>query len=521
MVERILLVDDEDKQRIPLRRILQDWGYEVEDCASVEAAVGRIGQFLPSVVITDLVMPGGSGIDLLRKIRDDYRGSVIVLSGKGTISQAVEAMKEGADDYLEKPLDFRRLRVLLDKARGKNEIIEENRRLREQLTHGGTFGRLRGVSKKMLEVYSVIEQVAPSNIPVLITGESGTGKELVARTIHELSSRRGGPFVAINAAAIPRELIESELFGHERGAFTGAIARKIGCFEMAHSGTLFLDEIAEMEEGTQAKLLRVLQEQSFRRIGGSELIQSDVRVLAATNRDPKLAMADKKLRKDLYYRLAVINVQLPPLRDRADDTLLLAWSFVEEVCKNAGKKPPQFAPETKDILARHRWPGNVRELRNAMERALVLTNGQTILPEHLPGEVLSDTGWVAPAGSGASRTMIAAVESASARAADAAGNGALASDGNGATEGAGAGSDGAPAAGGGVAGGTSDAGADGANGDPEKPAFTIPLGTSAADVERELIRRTLEMTGGNKTKAAKILGLSLKTIHNKAKKFNL
>jgi DNA-binding NtrC family response regulator len=521
MAERILLVDDEDKQRIPLRRILQDWGYEVEDCSSVESALGRIGQFLPSVVITDLVMPGGSGVDLLRKIRDDYRGSVIVLSGKGTISQAVEAMKEGADDYLEKPLDFRKLRVLLDKARGKNEIVEENRRLREQLTHGGTFGRLRGVSKKMLEVYSVIEQVAPSNIPVLITGESGTGKELVARTIHELSSRRGGPFVAINAAAIPRELIESELFGHERGAFTGAIARKIGCFEMANAGTLFLDEIAEMEEGTQAKLLRVLQEQSFRRIGGSELIQSDVRVLAATNRDPKLAMADKKLRKDLYYRLAVINVQLPPLRDRDDDILLLAWSFVEEVCRNAGKKPPQFAPETKDILARHRWPGNVRELRNAIERALVLTNGSTILPEQLPAEVLSDVGWVAPAGSGASRTMIAAVESGvSARANDAAeaAFGAAGTGGNGAPSRPAAGMDGAGSSGDGTGGAGPDAGSlDG----ELATAFTVPLGTSAADVERELIRRTLEMTGGNKTKAAKILGLSLKTIHNKAKKFNL
>jgi DNA-binding NtrC family response regulator len=520
MAERILLVDDEDKQRVPLRRILEDWGYEVEDCGSVETALARIWEFLPSVVVTDLVMPGGSGIDLLRKIRDDYRGSVIVLSGKGTISQAVEAMKEGADDYLEKPLDFRKLRVLLDKARGKNEIVEENRRLREQLTRGGTFGRLRGVSKKRLEVYSVIEQVAPSNIPVLITGESGTGKELVARTIHELSSRRAGPFVAINAAAIPRELIESELFGHERGAFTGAIARKNGCFEMAHSGTLFLDEIAEMEEATQAKLLRVLQEQSFRRIGGSDLIQADVRVLAATNRDPKLAMADKKLRKDLYYRLAVINIQLPPLRDRADDVLLLAWSFVEEVCQHAGKKAPQFSSETKDILARHRWPGNVRELRNAIERALVLTNGPRIEPEHLPAEVLADVGWVAPAGSGASRTMIAAVESASLRADDGA-DGRM--DGNGDAGSRTGGGDGAPAAtrsgSGGDEAGVVPAGAgQGAGG---TTAFTIPLGTSAADVERELIRRTLEMTGGNKTKAAKILGLSLKTIHNKAKKFNL
>src|SRR5262249_54003255 len=208
---------------------------------------------------------------------------------------------------------------------------------------------------------------------VLITGESGTGKELVARTIHELSARRRGPFVAINAAAIPRELIESELFGHERGAFTGAIARKIGCFEMAHNGTLFLGEIAEMEEGTQAKLLRVLQEQTFRRIGGSEVIQAEVRVVAATNRDPKAAMADRKLRKDLYYRLAVMTIHLPPLRERADDVVLLARGFVDDVCEAAGRKRLDFDPATKEILGRYRWPGTVRERRNAIARAAVLT----------------------------------------------------------------------------------------------------------------------------------------------------
>src|SRR5437867_8488007 len=290
MAERILLVDDEDNQRVPLRRILESWGYEVEDHASVKDALARFGAFLPSIVITDLVMPGGSGIDLIRGIRPDFHGSVIVLSGKGTIEKAVEAIKEGADDFLEKPLSFQKLRVILDNMREKSEIVEENRRLRELLAKEGTFGRLRGRSKKMLEVYSVIEQVAPSQIPVLVTGESGTGKELVARTIHDLSIRRKGHFVAINAAAIPRELIESELFGHERGAFTGAIARKVGCFEMAHNGTLLLDEISEMEESTQAKLLRVLQEQNFRRIGGSDLIQADARVRAATNRDPKPAI---------------------------------------------------------------------------------------------------------------------------------------------------------------------------------------------------------------------------------------
>ncbi len=411
MAERILLVDDEDNQRVPLRRILEGWGYEVEDCSSVKAALARIGVFLPSVVITDLVMPGGSGIDLIREIRDEYRGGVIVLSGKGTIEKAVEAMKEGADDFLEKPLNFQRLRIVLDKMSEKNAIVEENRRLRELLATKGSFGRLRGLSRKMLEVYSVVEQVAPSQIPVLITGESGTGKELVARTIHDLSPRRRGPFVAINAAAIPRELIESELFGHERGAFTGAIARKIGCFEMADKGTLLLDEISEMEEGTQAKLLRVLQEQSFRRIGGSELIRADVRVLAATNRDPKQAMAEHKLRKDLYYRLAVMTIQLPPLRERDDDVLLLARAFVDEVCEASGRRGPDFDAETKELLAKHRWPGNVRELRNSIERALVLSSGPSILPEHLPAELLAEVGYTGGGdGTVAGRSLRAAVE---------------------------------------------------------------------------------------------------------------
>src|SRR5262245_13978963 len=301
MAERILLVDDEDNQRVPLRRILEGWGYEVKDCDSVAAALGALGVFLPDLIVTDLAMPGSSGIDLIREIRGEFRGGIIVLSGKGTIEKAVEAMKEGADDFLEKPLNFQKLRALLEKMKNKTAIVEENRKLRESLAKEGTFGRLRGRSRGMVDVYAIIEQVAPSQIPVLITGESGTGKELVARTIHDLSARRKGPFFAINAAAIPRELIESELFGHERGAFTGAIARKVGCFEMAQNGTLLLDEIAEMEEATQAKLLRVLQEQSFRRIGGSDLIQADRRVLGARNGAPEVDRAAHERHTDAHY----------------------------------------------------------------------------------------------------------------------------------------------------------------------------------------------------------------------------
>src|SRR5437867_9841577 len=236
----------------------------------------------------------------------------------------------------------------------------------------------------MREVYKLVEQVAPSTVSVLIVGESGTGKELVARTIHDLSPRHRGPFVAINCAAIPRELIESELFGHEKGAFTGAIARKSGCFEMAHRGTLFLDEISEMEEAVQAKLLRVLQEQSFRRIGGAETINSDVRVLAATNRDPRQAILDRKLREDLYYRLNVIAINLPPLRERVEDIPLLVQVFLDEIVEQHGGPEIRLAPETMAILERYSWPGNVRELRNAIERAVVLGSGPELRSEHFP-----------------------------------------------------------------------------------------------------------------------------------------
>ncbi|MGH9389400.1 MAG: sigma-54-dependent transcriptional regulator, partial [Vicinamibacteria bacterium] len=254
MPESVLLVDDEENQRRGLARILQGWGFDVREAACVEDAIEKVKSHPPSVIITDLVMPGADGIELLRGIRPGYLGSIIVLSGRGTIEKAVEAIKEGAEDFVEKPVNIPKLKVLLEKVREKGEILQENRRLREELARHGTFGSLKGASAPMREIYRLIGQVAPSIVSVLIAGESGTGKELVARTIHDQSPRRRGPFVAINCAAIPRELIESELFGHEKGAFTGAIARKLGCFEMANRGTLFLDEIAEMEEAVQAKL---------------------------------------------------------------------------------------------------------------------------------------------------------------------------------------------------------------------------------------------------------------------------
>src|SRR5437867_3118862 len=463
MPDSIVLVDDDENQRHGLTKVLQGWGFIVQEAGSVEEATEKILNSPPTLVITDLVMPGAGGVDLLRAIRPDYNGSVIVLSGRGTIEKAVEAIKEGAEDFVEKPVNFPKLRVLLEKIREKGEIIRENRRLREELARHGSFGQLRGKSARMREVYKLVEQVAPSTVSVLMVGASGTGKELVARTIHDLSPRHRGPFVAINCAAIPRELIESELFGHEKGAFTGAIARKSGCFEMAHHGTLFLDEISEMEEAVQAKLLRVLQEQSFRRIGGSETITSDVRVLAATNRDPRQAIAERKLREDLYYRLNVVTIDLPPLRDRVEDIQLLVRAFLDEISEQHDGPAINLEAETVVILERYNWPGNVRELRNALERAVVLGSGPDLRPADLPPEVLS--GAVAP-----------------------------------------------------VRAGDTNGGAESPGGAGQ---FTVRLGVTVDDVERELITRTLRHVGGNKTRAARILGLSLKTIHNKARKYGL
>jgi DNA-binding NtrC family response regulator len=458
MNDRILVVDDEAGCREGLRRLLEAWGYQADAAGSGEQALERIAEGGPSAVITDLVMPGIDGLEFIRRLQADYPVPVIVMTGHGTIEQAVEAIRLGAQDILEKPVEPGKLKILLEKLSETRELLSENRRLRDELRERGAFGPLRGASDKMKAVYRQIEQVAPSTLSVLIVGESGTGKELVAQTLHERSPRRRNAFVAVNCAAIPATLLESEIFGHERGAFTGATQRKIGCFEMAHHGTLFLDEIAEMDLNLQAKLLRVLQEQRFRRVGGTELIQADVRVLAATNQDPARAITENKLREDLYYRLNVFSITLPPLRARREDIRLLAGHFAEQYAARAGSPAPTFDPETVERLVGHAWPGNARELKNAVERATLLSGGKTILPEHLPPEV----GAVRPAS--------------------------------------------VP-----VTTGAGDAG----------PTVTLHVGATMADAEREMLRSTLAHTVGNKTRAARILGISLKTMHNKVKKFGL
>ena len=331
MALKILIVDDEEPARQGLTQLLARWGYEVDEAADGQEALAKAASGLPAVVLSDLVMPRMDGLELLRALKTDVPfASVILLTGQGSIDTAVTAMKEGAYDYLTKPVDVARLRVLIPKAAERGEALREVALLRRKLSQVWGMGRLVGTSHGMQEVYRLIEVAAPTPAAVLISGESGTGKELVARTLHDLSPRSKGPFVAVNCAAIPETLLESEIFGHEKGAFTGALERRPGCFELAHEGTIFLDEIAEMNPGTQAKFLRILQDNTVRRLGGKTEIKVDVRVLAATNKDPVKAIQEGTFREDLYYRLNVVSLNLPPLRERRDDIPALVQAFIEE-----------------------------------------------------------------------------------------------------------------------------------------------------------------------------------------------
>ena len=399
---KILVVDDEPTEREGLARLVGQWGYEVETASSGEEALNLIETQHPAVVLTDLVLPEMDGLTLLQKLKETGRPPIVLLvTGHGTVETAVEAMRHGAFDYLTKPVDATRLQVLLEKSIEQESLSREVNFLRHQLRQKGSFGQLVGQSKGMQEVYRWIELAATSTAPVLIYGESGTGKELVARTIHDLSNRRNKPFVAINCAAIPETLIESELFGHERGAFTGATERRLGCFELADGGTLFLDEIAEMDNSTQAKLLRVLQEGNFRRVGGGKTeIQVDVRVVAATNRVPSDALAQGQLREDLFYRLNVFAIALPPLRDRKEDIPLLVRTFVEEFNRQDNRQVRGLTPEAERALDQYRWPGNVREVRNVVQRAVVLGGTGLMDVEHLPENVLRTVAPSAPAPTG-------------------------------------------------------------------------------------------------------------------------
>jgi DNA-binding NtrC family response regulator len=441
--ERVLIVEDDPSTRTGLAELVQAWGFQTDEASDGEEGLRKVTSFRPAIIVSDLVMPRMGGHELLRTLKDQLSDiTFILLTAQGTIESAVEAIKDGAYDYLSKPVDPQRLRILLQKAVERQETLREVRLLRRQLREQGSFGRIVGNSPGIRSLYRVIEQAAPTAASVLVWGESGTGKELVAQTVHELSPRATFPFVAINCAAIPETLLESEIFGHEKGAFTGAHDRRTGVFELAHRGTLFLDEIAEMMPATQVKLLRVLQERTFRRLGGRQEQTVDVRVIAATNRDPTEAVRDGKLREDLYYRLNVFTIDLPPLRDRRADIPLLVQTFLNEFNTRNNKSVRAVDQEAMYLLERYPWPGNIRELRNVIERATILAEGDFIEARHLPPPVVSRS----------EQTL---------------------------------------------------------------PTVTLSPGTTVDEAERRLILLTLEHTRNNKTRAAEILGISLKTLHNK------
>jgi DNA-binding NtrC family response regulator len=381
----VLVVDDEAAMREVLAIRLGEWGFDVEVAADAGEARDKAAARDPAVVISDVVLPEASGLELLEMLRaGDPRRPVILVTAYGTVDTAVEAMKRGARDFLTKPLDYGKLRAVLDDARDELARRRGARRLEDRLDRGAGLGRLVGAAPAMRALFDEIRVLAASDASAILTGESGTGKELVARTLHELSVRRAGPFVAINLAALPEGLTESELFGHERGAFTGAVASRPGCFEQAHGGTLFLDEIAEMPVGLQPKLLRVLEDGRVRRLGGGRESAFDVRVLAATNRDPAQAIRDGLLREDLYYRLNVFTLTPPPLRRRKEDVPLLAQHLIRRFNAKHGAEVEGVAEEAMARLSAYSWPGNVRELRNAIERAVILARRGWIEVVHLP-----------------------------------------------------------------------------------------------------------------------------------------
>src|SRR5574339_249301 len=383
--ERVLIVEDEPSTRVGLTELVRTWGFTADAAGDGEEALQRITVFRPSIIISDLVMPRRDRLELLRALKDDGGDyTVVILTAQGSVETAVEAIKEGAYDYLTKPIEPQRLKILLDKIVERHDTLREVKVLRKQLRDQGAFGPMIGSSPQMRKVYQIIEQAAPTSASVLILGESGTGKELVAQTIHQLSPRAQMPFVPIYCAAIPETLLESEIFGHEKGSFTGAADRRAGCFELADRGTLFLDEIGEMTPATQVKLLRVLQERKFRRLGGKSEQSVDVRVIAATNIDPLEAVQKGKLREDLYYRLNVFSFRLPPLRERREDMPLLVQAFINEFNSRNQKSVAGVDHLAMSMLEQYLWPGNVRELRNVIERATILATGQFIEPRHLP-----------------------------------------------------------------------------------------------------------------------------------------
>jgi DNA-binding NtrC family response regulator len=449
--EKVLIVEDEENERTGLAELISSWGYTAETARDGVEGYEKVGSWSPHIVITDLKMPRLGGLELLEKISGDSQTiAVIVVTAQGSIDSAVQAMRTGAYDYIAKPIDTSRLRTILQNATALLGTRVELEATRRKLRDAGSLGSLIGPSKKMQEIFRLIEMVAPSTASVLITGASGTGKELVARTIHELSPRRPKPFVAINCAAIPETLIESEIFGHEKGAFTGALERRTGCFELAEGGTLLLDEIGEMPIATQAKLLRVLEDRKLRRLGSKTETTVDVRVLAATNKVPEDAVARGELRNDLYYRLNVFNIHMPVLREHREDIQDLVQTLLADMSSKHGRRVAAVSEAVLNAFRNYTWPGNVRELRNTLERAVIVCEGPVIETKHLPPSF----------GHAPVRASVDDADS-----------------------------------------------------------IRVGVGTTVGEAERLLILKTLESTNNNKTRAAEILGISLKTLHNKLKEY--
>jgi DNA-binding NtrC family response regulator len=448
--EKVLIVEDEENERSGLAELVSAWGYRTDTAKDGLEGLEKAGTWSPGIVLTDFKMPRMDGMELLTRLAEQPQPiAVILLTAQGNIDVAVDAMKAGAYDFIQKPVDTARLKQILQNAARQRGTTLELEVTRRKLRDTGVLGTMVGSSRQMQEIFHLVEMVAPSTAHVLITGESGTGKEMVARTIHDMSPRKNKPFVAINCSAIPETLIESEIFGHEKGAFTGALERRAGCFELAEEGTLLLDEIGEMPVGTQAKLLRVLEDGKLRRLGSKAETPIDVRVLAATNKVPEEAVAKGELRNDLYYRLNVFNIHLPSLREHKDDLPQLVDALLADMNLKHGRRVTSVGDQVLHLFTNYHWPGNVRELRNTLERAVIVCAGSLIEPRHLPPNFGS--GLRAPAGDG--------------------------------------------------------------------EGIRLEVGTTVEEAEKMLILKTLAATNNNKTRAAEILGISLKTLHNKLKEY--
>jgi len=383
-MEPLLLVEDKNELRAMLRKALERNGHSVDEATDGSAAIQKLRNKRYQMVLTDLKMPGASGLDVLRESKQaDSTIPVILLTAFGSVDEAVSAMKEGAFDFIQKPVDLDHLKLLVERATRQQELLRENLILREEFASRYGFPRIVGESPAMRAVSQQLQKVAATEATVLLLGDSGTGKELFARAIHHISDRRDQPFIALNCAAIPESLVENELFGHEKGAFTGAGSRKVGKIELAQRGTLFLDEIGELPLASQAKLLRVLEERRFERVGGTQSIDVDVRIVTATNRDLESRIREKLFREDLYFRISAVPITIPALRDRGDDIDILADHFLEKFCRELGKPPLSLSKEARRRLHEYAWPGNVRELQNAIERAVILADGSEITHELL------------------------------------------------------------------------------------------------------------------------------------------